>query len=68
MTFTTSPARCPSRTDRPINPDRHRHDNFARAAVFAEFRARDAKAILDVDFIDRAPDELPMSSPEARFK
>ncbi len=45
---------------------RHRHDNFARAAVFAEFRARDAKAILDAGFVDRAPSPVPRLSPEAR--
>ncbi len=66
MSITIFPRAHSSRADRPINPDRHRHDNFARAAVFAEFRARDAKAILDVNFIDRRPDEMPGLSPEAR--
>ncbi len=45
---------------------RNRCAGFAREAVFAEFRSRDAKAILDVNFVDRRPDEMPGLSPEAR--
>ncbi len=43
---------------------RNRRASFAREAVFAEFRARDAKAILDVNFVDRRPDEMPRMPPE----
>ena len=46
---------------------RNRRASFAREAVFAEFRSRDAKAILDVNFVDRRPDEVPRLSPEARL-
>ncbi len=65
MSTTTSPARRLCRARNSHNGRRHRAD-FARSAVFAEFRARDAKAILDADFIDRAPRATPRLSPEAR--
>ncbi len=66
MPYNTSPPRCSSRARNSHN-DRGRHRaDFAQAAVFAEFRARDAKAILDVNFIDRRPNEMPGLSPEAR--
>ncbi len=55
-----------SRTGKPFNPGRRHRADFARAAVFAEFRSRDAKAILDVDFIDRPSGQLPLPAPEAR--
>ncbi len=45
---------------------RNRCAGFARAAVFAEFRARDARALDQADFVDRAPGELPRPSPEVR--
>ncbi len=64
MALYASPARASSRARNPHN-NRRRAD-FARGAVFAEFRARDAKAILDIDFIDRAPAAAPRLSPEAR--
>ena len=54
-----------SRTDRPFNPGR-RHGNFAREMTLAEFRPRDGRALLQADFIDRQPWELPAYSPEAR--
>ncbi len=63
--YTPTPRRS-SRADRPYNPGRRHRADFARDSVFAEFRARDAKAILDVNFIDRRPDEMPGLSPEAR--
>ena len=62
--ITTSPARRLGRADLSFNSDHH-HTDFAREAVFAEFRARDAKAILDANFIDRLPGEMPRLSPEA---
>ncbi len=58
-----TPLSTSTRSDR-----RNRCAGFARDAVFAEFRSRDAKAILQADFTDRAPGDMPMSSPEARFK
>ena len=57
MSLTTPPARRSSRTDRPFNSNR-RHDDFARDAVFAEFRGRDARAIDQGDFEDRRPHEF----------
>ena len=36
-----------------------RSSAFARAAVRLEFRARDAKAIEQDDFVDRQPGQLP---------
>ena len=37
--------------------------DFARAAVFAGFRPRDARALDHDGFEDRRPDELPRPSP-----
>ncbi len=65
MSITTPSPRRLGRARNPHNGRRHRAD-FARGAVFAEFRARDAKAILDVNFVDRRPDEMPRLSPEVR--
>ncbi len=65
MPYNTSPARWSSRASNSHNGRHHRAD-FARVAVFEEFRARDAKAILDVNFVDRRSDEMPRLSPEAR--
>ncbi len=66
MSNTTTSAHNSSRTGKPFNPGRRHRADFARQAVFAEFRSRDAKSILDVDFIDRAPRAAPRLSPEAR--
>ncbi len=57
--------RDPSRN--PHNGRRHRA-NFARQITITEFGWKFARALDQADFIDRAPGELPMSSPEARFK
>ncbi len=54
MDMYTSTPRSSSRARNPHN-GRRQLNTFAQAAVFAEFRARDAKAILDVNFIDRRP-------------
>ncbi len=35
------------------------NSTFARAAVYSEFRARDARAIDQADFVDRTPDQAP---------
>ncbi len=52
------PTRRSRRSDRPFNPGRRHRADFARAAVFTEFSPRDAKAILQADFVDRAPGDL----------
>ena len=36
-----------------------RNPNYARDAVFAAFRPRQARALNQADFQDRAPDQLP---------
>ena len=36
---------------------------FARAAVYAAFRLRDAKALDQGNFVDRPPNEAPRHSP-----
>ncbi len=67
MISTTSSARLSSRASRPSNPNlRHRAD-FARAAVFAAF-GRHAFAIDQADFEDRKPWQMPVRSPDARFR
>ena len=38
---------------------------FARAAVYAEFRLRDAKALDQGNFFDRPPNEAPRPAPES---
>ena len=68
MSITIFPRAHSSRADRLFNPGRRHRADFARQAVFAEFRARDAKAILDIDFIDRAPGAAPRPSAEVRFR
>ncbi len=40
-------------------PASSRRNSLARAAVFAEFRPRDARAIDQAGFIDRRPDQAP---------
>ena len=67
MTHTTFPTRNSSRTGKPFNPGQRHRANFARAAVFAEF-GRAAFALDQADFVDRQPWEMPVPSPEARFK
>ena len=42
-----------------------RNPNFARDAVFAAFRPRQARALDQADFQDRAPDQLPQRHTEA---
>ncbi len=60
-------ARAASRR-RPFNPGRRPRADFARQATIDAFGWRFARALDQGDFIDRTPGELPMSSPEARFK
>lgn len=67
MTYTTSPARRLGRTNPPFNPGpRHRAD-FARQATIDAFGWHFARALDQVDFVDRAPGQFPLASPEARF-
>ena len=40
-------------------------DLFARAAVYAEFRLRDAKALDQGNFVDRPPNEAPRPAPDS---
>ena len=67
MTYTTPGARAASRR-RPFNPGRRHRTNFARQITITEFGWKFARSLDQADFIDRTPGELPMSSPEARFK
>ena len=57
-----------NRTGKPYNPGRRHRADFARQATIDAFSWHFARALDQADFIDRAPGELPMSSPEARFK
>ena len=56
------------RTDRPFNPGRRHRANFARQATIDAFGWHFARALDQADFVDRAPGEMPRSSPEARFR
>ena len=42
-----------------------RRDDFARAAVFEEFRHKNAAALDQAGFVDRRPHEQPRPAPEA---
>ncbi len=53
----------PTRSNR-----RHRRADFARQATIDAFGWHFARALDQADFIDRAPGEMPRSSPEARFR
>lgn len=66
MSNTITPPHISSRTGRPYNPGRRHRANFAREMTLAQFRPRDGRALLQADFIDRLPNGLPRSSPEAR--
>ncbi len=68
MTYTTSPARRSRRTDRPFNPGRRHRTDFARQATIDAFGWHFARALDQGDFVDRAPGQLPLPAPEARFK
>ena len=49
----------------PDIPSAKHRDNFARAAVFEEFRCRDARAVDHEGFQDRCPNESPRPAPES---
>ena len=67
MSVTTPAPRRLGRTDKPFISGQHRSADFARSAVFSEF-GRHAWALDQGGFIDRAPNQLPAPSPEARLK
>ena len=60
---TTCPCPASSR-DNSRHPDTTR-DDYARAAVYAEFKFKHAVGLDQADFIDRKPDEQPRPAPEA---
>ncbi len=47
--------------------DRRVRASFARAATIAAF-GHHARALDQANFVDRLPGEMPVPSPEARFK
>ena len=56
MTITIS-MRCPEHFNSPNTSEKHRA-GFARSAALTEFRARDARALDQADFVDRPPRRL----------
>ena len=47
-------------TTTPTRPAASRHNSdFARAAVYLEFRGRDARHLDQTGFVDRRPDQVP---------
>ncbi len=53
------------RTTSPRPASSRPQSDFARSAVFTEFSGRDARALDQADFQDRAPDQLPQRHIEA---
>ncbi len=68
MSNTITPPCNSSRTGRPFNPGRRHRANFARQVTIDAFGWRFARALDQADFVDRLPGQLPLLSPEARFK
>ncbi len=68
MSNTITPPRNSSRTGRPFTPGRRHRANYARQATIDAFGWRFARALDQADFVDRLPGQLPLLSPEARFK
>ena len=68
MSITIFPPRRSSRADRPFNPGRRHRADFARQATIDAFGWHHARALDQSTFVDRAPGEMPRSSPEARFR
>ena len=66
MSITIFPRRRSSRARNPHNGRRHRAD-FARQATIDAFGWHFARALDQGDFIDRAPGQFPLASPEARL-
>ena len=67
MSITTPSSRRLGRARNSHNDRRHRA-NFARQATIDAFGWRFARALDQAGFVDRAPGEMPRSSPEARFR
>ncbi len=67
MTYTTPRARAASRR-RPFNPGRRHRADFARQATIDAFGWHFAKALDQVDFVDRLPGQFPLPAPEARSR
>ncbi len=67
MSITIFPPHRSSRARNPHNDRRHRAD-FARQATIDAFGWHFARALDQGDFVDRAPGQLPLPAPEARFK
>ncbi len=68
MPNTTTSTHNSSRTGKPFSSGRRHRANFARQATIDAFSWRFARALDQADFVDRAPGEIPRSSPEARFR
>ena len=68
MNLYTLTSRRSRRTDRPFNPGRRHRADFARQATIDAFGWHFARALDQGDFIDRAPGQLLLPAPEARFK
>ena len=68
MIFYTSPSSRASRADRSSNSGRRHRADFARQATIDAFGWRYARALDQGDFMDREPWQMPMRSPEARFR
>ncbi len=68
MNLYTFPRGHSSRADRPYNPGRRHRANFSRQITITEFGWKFARALDQADFVDRAPGQLPLPAPEARFK
>ena len=68
MEVYNTPSHRSRRTDKPFNPGRRHRANFARQATIDAFSWRFARALDQANFVDRAPGEMPGSSPEARFR
>ena len=67
MPYITERCRFSTRTNPTPNPGYRLRAEFARQATIAAF-GRHAKALDQAGFIDRLPGEMPVPSPEARFK
>ena len=68
MFITTPDVRRLGRTNHPFDPDRRHRASFARQTTIDAFGWRYARALDQGDFLDRLPGEMPLSSPEARFR
>ncbi len=65
---TIPPARAARHADRPFFTGQRHRATFARQATIDAFGWHHARALDQGNFVDRAPGEMPKSSPEARFR